>query len=142
MTINIFSNETVRNIFRLKGLISLICCQMRPSISSLLLRRKTNRFFLYLAYNAPHSPLHGKTEDLKHLYPEHQPTAPQNGIDYRDYEGRQNYIAMMYAVDRGIAQIEAALKDPNADGKESDSILNDTLIVFPKRQWRKSFASS
>ena len=30
---------------------------------------KKNPFFLYLAYNAPHSPLQAKTEDLKHLYP-------------------------------------------------------------------------
>lgn len=87
-------------------------------------------FFLYLAYNAPHSPLHGKTEDLKHLYPDHKPSNPGNGVDYRDYESRQNYVAMMLAVDRGVAQIVDALKDPNADGDASDSIIDNTLIVF------------
>lgn len=87
-------------------------------------------FFLYLAYNAPHSPLQGKTEDLQFLYPDHEPANPANGIDYRDYEGRQNYVAMMYAVDRGMADLAKALKDPNADGDEADSIMNETLIVF------------
>ena len=87
-------------------------------------------FFLYLAYNAPHSPLHGKTEDLQHLYPDHKPSNPGNGINYQDYEKRQNYVAMMYAVDRGIQQIMTALEDPNADGNEVDSIADNTLIVF------------
>jgi len=87
-------------------------------------------FFLYLSYNAPHSPLQGKTEDLQKLYPNHKPENPQNGVDYRDYEGRQNYVAMMYAVDRGMAQIMDTLSDPNGDGDENDSIEKHTLIVF------------
>lgn len=87
-------------------------------------------FFLYLAYNAPHSPLQGKTEDLQTLYPNHKPSNPGNGVDFRDYEKRQNYVAMVYAVDRGIGQLVATLKDPNADGDQSDSILNETLIIF------------
>ena len=87
-------------------------------------------FFLYLAYNAPHSPLQGKTEDLRQLFPMHSPSNPGNGVDYRDYENRQNYVAMIYAVDRGIGQLVQTLKDPNGDGSEKDSILNETLIVF------------
>ncbi len=87
-------------------------------------------FFLYLAYNAPHSPLQGKTEDLQHLFPDHEPDNPKNGINYTDYEGRQNYVAMMYAVDRGIQRLVETLKDPNADGDTSDSISDNTLIVF------------
>ncbi|TWU51622.1 sulfatase-like hydrolase/transferase [Rubripirellula reticaptiva] len=87
-------------------------------------------FFLYLAYNAPHSPLQAKTEDLKFLYPEHQPKNPGNGVDYRDYETRQNYVAMMYAVDRGVGQIVSALEDPNGDSDKTDSIMDNTLIVF------------
>lgn len=87
-------------------------------------------FFLYMAYNAPHSPLHGKTEDLQHLYPDHKPANPGNGINFVDYEKRQNYVAMMYAVDRGVGQIVNAIKDPNGDGKSDDSIVDNTLIVF------------
>ncbi|MDF1739654.1 MAG: sulfatase-like hydrolase/transferase [Verrucomicrobiales bacterium] len=87
-------------------------------------------FFLYMAYNAPHSPLHGKTEDLQHLYPDHQPANPGNGINFSDYEKRQNYVAMMYAVDRGVGEIVDAIKDPNGDGKTDDSVMENTLIVF------------
>lgn len=87
-------------------------------------------FFIYLAYNAPHSPLQGKTEDLKFLYPDHKPANPGNGVNFSDYEKRQNYVAMVYAVDRGVAKIMKILKDPNQDGDASDSIENDTLIVF------------
>ena len=89
-----------------------------------------NSFFLYLAYNAPHSPLQGKTEDLKQLYPDHEPSNPANGVNYTDYEGRQNLVAMMYAVDRGVEQIVKALHDPDSDGDMADSIMNNTLIVF------------
>ena len=79
-------------------------------------------FFLYLAYNAPHSPLHGKTEDLKFLYPDHKPSDPKNGVNFRDYDGRQNYVAMVYAVDRGLKRIVDTLK--------ARSIMDNTLIVF------------
>lgn len=87
-------------------------------------------FFLYLAYNAPHSPLQAKTEDLKKLYPDHPPSNPANGVDYRDYDKRQNYVAMMYAVDRGVGQLVGVLQDPNGDLDGSDSILEETLVVF------------
>ena len=87
-------------------------------------------FFCYLAYNAPHSPLQGKIDDLKFLYPDHMPSQPSNGVDYRDYEKRQNYVAMMYAVDRGLADLVTVLNDPNKDGDDSDAIMNETLIVF------------
>lgn len=92
--------------------------------------KKKDPFFLYLAYNAPHSPLQGKTEDLKKLYPNHKLKNPGNGVNFQDYEKRQNYVAMMYAVDRGVGQIVNALDDPNNDGDKSDSISKNTLIVF------------
>lgn len=91
---------------------------------------KEQPFFLYLAYNAPHSPLHGKTEDLQHLFPDHEPANPGNGINFQDYESRQNYIAMMYAVDRGMKDTVDTLNDPNGDGDQEDSVMNNTLIVF------------
>lgn len=81
-----------------------------------------NPFFIYLAYNAPHSPLQGKTEDLKHLYPKHKPANPRNGINWTDYEKRQNYVAMVYAVDRGVGRIMETLRE--------HSIEENTLIVF------------
>ena len=66
-------------------------------------------FFLYLAYNAPHSPLQAKEEDLA-LY-----------SDIKD-ERRRIYAAMVHAVDRGVGRLVEALKRNDA--------YKNTLIVF------------
>ena len=104
-------------------------CSQRRAVS-FLTQQSDEPFFLYLAYNAPHAPLQGKTADLQHLFPNHEPSNPANGIDFHDYSKRQNYVAMVYAVDRGIGQIVDALHDPDQDGDDSDSMLESTLIVF------------
>ena len=92
--------------------------------------KESEPFFVFLSYNAPHSPLQGKTEDLQFLYPIHEPENPRNGVDYRDYEKRQNYVAMVYSIDRGMKKLREVLEDPNRDGNEGDSISENTLIVF------------
>lgn len=66
-------------------------------------------FFLYLAYNAPHSPLQAKADDLK-LY-----------ANIKD-EKRRTYAAMVHAVDRGVGLVVDALK--------ATGTFNNTLIVF------------
>jgi len=66
-------------------------------------------FFLYLAYNAPHTPLEAKKEDL----------AKFAGIAD---EKRRTYAAMVYAVDRGVGKLVEALKQTGA--------FDNTLIVF------------
>lgn len=61
-------------------------------------KEKQEPFFLYLAYNAPHSPMQAKAEDLevyKHI---------------KD-EKRRTYAAMVHAVDRGVEEIVQALKE-------------------------------
>lgn len=66
-------------------------------------------FFLYLAYNAPHSPLEAKEEDLllyKHI---------------KD-EKRRTYAAMVHAVDRGVESLVETLKETGE--------YENTLIVF------------
>lgn len=70
---------------------------------------KKKPFFLYLAYNAPHTPLEAKKEDMK-LF-----------SNIKD-EKRRTYAGMVYAVDRGVGQIVKALKEANQ--------LDNTLIVF------------
>ncbi|MDO6693145.1 sulfatase-like hydrolase/transferase [Aliiglaciecola sp. 3_MG-2023] len=70
---------------------------------------KSQPFFLYLAYNAPHVPLEAKEEDLarfKHI---------------KDKK-RRTYAAMVYAVDRGISEIVKTLKDTGQ--------YDNTFIVF------------
>ena len=71
--------------------------------------QKKGPFFLYLAYNAPHSPLEAKEEDLAKFA--HIPD-----------KKRRTYAAMVHAVDRGIGKLVASLKATNE--------LDNTLIVF------------
>ncbi len=71
--------------------------------------QKKDAFFLYLSYNAPHTPLEGKKEDLEKF------------MHIKD-EKRRNYAAMVYAVDRGVDQITKAL--------EANGQLENTLIIF------------
>ncbi len=70
---------------------------------------KEQPFFLYLAYNAPHTPLEAKDDDLA-LFAD------------IDNEQRRTYAAMVYAVDRGVGRIVDTLRDTGE--------LDDTLIVF------------
>ncbi len=66
-------------------------------------------WFLYVPFNAPHSPYQAKADDL----------AKHAGIDD---PGRRTYAAMVSALDRGIGDILAAVDDrPDAD---------DTLVIF------------
>ncbi|XMO85891.1 sulfatase-like hydrolase/transferase [Algibacter sp. AS12] len=66
-------------------------------------------FFLYLSYNAPHTPLEAKEEDMKVF----------ENIKDKD---RRTYAGMVYAVDRGVGKLVEALKATNQ--------YENTLIVF------------
>lgn len=70
---------------------------------------KNQPFFLYIAYNAPHTPLEAKEEDLA-LYA------------HIEDEKRRAYAAMVHAVDRGVGNLVKALRETEA--------FDDTLIVF------------
>jgi arylsulfatase A-like enzyme len=74
------------------------------------IRANRNRpFFLYLAYNAPHTPLQALKSDYDAL----------SGIkDHR----RRVYAAMVRAVDRGVGQVMAELKSQGLD--------DNTLVIF------------
>ena len=65
--------------------------------------------FLYMAFNAPHTPLQALPEHLR-LY------------DHVKDKTRQTYSAMVHAVDEQIARIITAL--------EKQGMLEDTIIVF------------
>ncbi|AUS05499.1 sulfatase-like hydrolase/transferase [Pseudotamlana carrageenivorans] len=71
--------------------------------------KKEEPFFLYLAYNAPHTPLEAKEEDMA-MFPK-----------IKD-KNRRTYAGMVYAVDRGVGQLVKALKETNE--------YENTLIVF------------
>jgi len=66
-------------------------------------------FFLYLAYNAPHTPLQAKRADYEAL------------SSIKDHKTRV-YGAMIRALDRGVGEVVAALKKKGLD--------DNTLIIF------------
>ncbi|HEX5471476.1 MAG TPA: sulfatase-like hydrolase/transferase [Lacipirellulaceae bacterium] len=52
----------------------------------------------------------------------------ENEPDWTDEE--KDYAAMITRMDSSIGSLKARLDDPNGDGNHSDSILNNTLIIF------------
>ena len=71
--------------------------------------KKNDPFFLYVSYNAPHTPLEAKEDDLK-LF--------QHIKDKK----RQTYAGMVYALDRGVGKIVETLKTTGE--------YENTLIIF------------
>ncbi len=76
-----------------------------------------NPFFLYQSFTAPHTPL-------------------QNSPDFNDpslagLSGiRKTYGSMMLTMDKEIGRMVDRLDDPNGDGNTSDSITDNTMIIF------------
>ncbi len=72
-------------------------------------QEKDNPFFLMLAYNAPHSPLQGKSEDLKKL-------------KHIESEALKHYASMVMAIDEGIGRVIETL--------DVAGIRENTMLVF------------
>ncbi|MCA9234417.1 MAG: sulfatase-like hydrolase/transferase [Planctomycetales bacterium] len=82
-------------------------------------------FFLYTSFTAPHTPLQATAADLAYI----------DSLGEPGFTGtRRTYAAMQYAMDRNVGKVMAALADPAGDGvgpgKDADSILDDTLVIF------------
>jgi len=78
-----------------------------------------NPFFLYLPFNAPHAPLNkSKASDA----------APFYGLGMT--VDRHVTASLTYGMDRNIGEILKRIDDPNGDGDQSDSIRNNTIVVF------------
>lgn len=82
-------------------------------------------FFGLLAVQVPHSPF-GEIEAL-----------PEWNRAFRDdkrFESFSNqtkqWVAMVSRIDAHIGNLLAALEDPNGDGDRSDSVADNTLVVF------------
>lgn len=77
----------------------------------------TDPFFLYQAFTAPHGPLN-------------------NSPDFNDPRlsglsgNRKQYASMMLTMDDEIGRILDRLDDPDGNGNNSDSITDDTLVMF------------
>lgn len=80
-----------------------------------------NPFFLYVAYNAPHSPLQAQEEYLKLVgYDETQP--PFQGGRGKGNTIRQTFSAMVANMDKGIGDILATIDEVG--------ITENTLVLF------------
>ncbi|MCK5135884.1 MAG: sulfatase-like hydrolase/transferase [Bacteroidales bacterium] len=66
-------------------------------------------WFMFLSYNAPHTPMQATDEDLV-------------ACSHIQDEGRRTYAAMVYALDRGVGRIIQKLKDKG--------MYENTLIIF------------
>jgi arylsulfatase A-like enzyme len=69
-------------------------------------------FFLYLAFNAPHTPMHALEADLARFA-------------HIENKRRRQYAAMLYAMDRGIGRILDALEDSGQSKQTLVVFLND-----------------
>ena len=70
-------------------------------------------FFTYFALNAPHAPI-----------------TPAAGVNSGYTGPNAAYANFVYSVDQAVGQVLDTINDPNHDGDTSDSIANNTLIVF------------
>jgi arylsulfatase A-like enzyme len=77
--------------------------------TSFIAENKDKLFFMYLAYNAVHTPMNAK-KDLMERYVGIQDT------------GRRAYAAMMTSLDDGVGRVMATLKQQNLD--------KNTIIIF------------
>ena len=77
----------------------------------------SNPFFLYISFNDPHSPI-------------------QEAPSFNDplLDGltglRRRYASELLTVDYNVGRVIDKLNDPNGDGDVSDSIMDNTMIVF------------
>ena len=81
-------------------------------------------FFMQVNYTIPHNDL----EAIQHV-----PNwfDSYNDVDTSTWTDKEKfYAAMITRMDSSIGSLVDKLKDPNGDGDFSDSILDDTLIVF------------
>ena len=72
-------------------------------------RHKDHPFFLYLAFNAVHTPMHATEAGLKKFAGIKDPT-------------RRTYAAMMWAMDEAIGKVMAKVR--------TEKLENDTLVMF------------
>lgn len=78
-------------------------------------------FFAYVPFHAVHVKISPRA-DLEAKY------TAKKSIDPR--HNRADYAAFVELLDQNVGRIVDALEDPNADGDTSDSIAENTLVIF------------
>ena len=82
---------------------------------SFIERHRDEPFFLYVPYNAPHTPIQGPGEEPRTEYAD-------GSKRYSGTPTRATYAAMVESMDEGIGEINQALKDNN--------VWDNTLLIF------------
>lgn len=91
-------------------------------------------FFIQVSFQIPHGPF------------DEVDTLPGWFDDYADVDtSTWDYQTKLYAanvtlMDKLIGKVIATLKDPNNDGDESDSVMNNTLLIFSSDNGGGSYA--
>lgn len=78
-------------------------------------------FYLQICYTIPHFDVDGIAD------------APGGLAQYADKDWtfqQKAYAAMISRMDASVGQVVARLEDPNGDGDKSDSVLENTVIMF------------
>ena len=98
-------------------------------------RNNEDPFMLYLAYNAPHTPLDGKPDDMRTLFPDKYASMTDEEIKATAVFARptedllipaeEHFKALMYAVDRGIGEIIQTLKEKGLDKNTDIYFISD-----------------
>ena len=74
-------------------------------------------FAAYVAFIEPHTPHEMVPQD--HPY-----------VDKPWSKGLRDYAGLIHKLDQHVGQLMQAIDDPNGDGNASDSVANNTLLVF------------
>ena len=90
---------------------------------------KDESWFLFLSYNAPHTPMEATDADLK-LY-----------AHIKD-EKRRTYAAMVHAMDRGIGRVLAALEQTQQSQKTFVVFLSDNGGATSNASWNGSLSGA
>lgn len=84
----------------------------------------TSPFFCLLAFQIPHTPL-GEIDNLPRWFDAY------DDVDTSTWaQASKQFAAMVTRMDAHMGNIMQALEDPNNDGDLSDSVLDNTLIIF------------
>lgn len=85
-----------------------------------------NGFFLYVAHPAPHKPWETNSPDYNDPRIASMPDTVSGG----GQNFRKIVASMTISMDKEIGRLMDTLEDPNGDGDVSDSILNNTMVIF------------
>ena len=87
---------------------------------------KSYPFFLYVAFTAPHGPLEESADYAALSNSSHPNYANFTSMS----DDRKKYYSMLYTMDRNVGLLMDRIEDPNNDGNTSDSIIDNTIVIF------------